>query len=473
MTETIFPKDFLWGGATAANQIEGAYNEGGKGLSVHDVMPDGLRTPPVDGPTSDNLKLDAIKFYDNYKEDIKLFAEMGFKVLRISIGWSRIFPNGDDSEPNEEGLQFYDNVFDELAKYNIEPLVTLSHYEPPLNLARQYDGWLNRDVIGFFERYVETVAKRYKDKVKYWLTFNEVNAILSAPQNSAIFTPKEELGEGKLWQAAHHQLVASASATKIIHEINPDAQVGCMVLAMPFYPMTPNPKDVLAVRDAENNNNAFTDIHVRGEYPGYLKRKLREMGVEIEFGEGDAEMLKEHTVDFISFSYYVSLATAANPEEYDSGQGNVFAGVKNPYLKASEWGWQIDPEGLRIVLNQFWDKYQLPLFIVENGLGAKDELVEGENGELTVHDDYRIQYMSEHLVQVGEAIQDGVDVMGYTSWGPIDLVSMSTAQMSKRYGFIYVDRNDNGTGSFARYKKDSFAWYQNVIETNGESLFEK
>ena len=466
-----FPKDFLWGGATAANQYEGAYNLDGKLPSVRDVMPQGLMSPPTTEPTEDNLQLESINFYENYKEDIKLFAEMGFKVYRTSIAWSRIYPNGDDATPNEAGLEFYDKVFDELAKYDIEPLVTLSHYEPPLNLAVNYNGWMDRELISFFDRFVETVVSRYQDKVKYWLTFNEVNSIIGAPTNGAIFKPKAELTKQELWQAAHHQLVASASATKIIHEINPDLQVGCMVLSMPAYPMTPDPKDTLATRQFENQNYAFVDVHVRGEYPGYFKRYLKENDIEIEFGGEDVELLKENTVDFISFSYYVSKAMAHNPEKYDAGLGNILGGLNNPTLESSEWGWQIDPIGLRIVLNDFWDRYQLPLFIVENGLGAKDELIQDENGCYTVKDDYRIEYLRKHLRQVDEALKDGVEIIGYTSWGPIDLVSMSTAQMSKRYGYIYVDRNDDGSGSMKRYKKKSFNWYKEVIETNGQSLY--
>ena len=472
MTTPKFPENFLWGGATAANQIEGAYNEGGRGLSVQDVMPKGLMTAPTQTPTEDNLKLAGIDFYHRYKEDIALMAEMGFKVFRLSISWSRIFPNGDDAEPNEEGLQFYDDVFDELHKYGMEPLVTLSHYEPPLNLARKYRGWIDRKVIGFFENYTRTVFERYQNKVKYWLTFNEVNSIINAPTNGAIFPEEIDVTLGDKWQAVHNQLVASAAATKIAKEINPQMQVGCMVISMPTYPMTPNPKDQLAVREFMNENYAFTDIHVRGEYPGYLKRHLREEGIDIEFGENDAKILKENTVDFVSFSYYVSLTQAHDPESYQTGEGNIFNALENPYLESSEWGWQIDPIGLRLVLNDFWDRYQLPLFIVENGLGAKDVLVEDGAGSMTVEDDYRIDYLKAHLQQVGEAIEDGVSLLGYTSWGPIDIVSMSTAQMSKRYGFIYVDRNDDGEGSLDRYKKKSFNWYKEVIATNGASLYD-
>ena len=475
-----FPADFLWGGATAANQYEGAYNVDGKGLSVQDVTPKGgmpakagdLNPLITDEPTADNLKLEGIDFYHRYKEDIALFAEMGFKVYRTSIAWSRIFPNGDETEPNEAGLKFYDDLFDELAKYGIEPLVTLSHYETPLYLARKYNGWANRDLIGFYERYVRTVFTRYKDKVNYWLTFNEINSVLHAPfMSGGIATPVEELSKQDLYQAVHHELVASALATKIGHEINSDFKIGCMVLAMPAYPMTPKPEDVLAAREFENQNYLFSDIHARGKYPAYMNRFFKENDIEIQFAPGDKELMAEHTVDFISFSYYMSVVAAHDPESYSSGKGNVLGGLQNPYLTASEWGWQIDPIGLRLVLNAFYDRYQLPLFIVENGLGAKDVLIDGPNGP-TVEDDYRIDYLQQHLQQVGEAIEDGVELWGYTTWGCIDLVSASTAQMSKRYGFIYVDRNDDGTGTLARYKKKSFEWYKEVIATNGEKLYE-
>lgn len=478
MTQAVFPKKFLWGGATAANQFEGAYNVDGKGLSVQDVTPNG--GVPYDGspspritqePTADNLKLEGIDFYHRYKEDIALFAEMGFKVFRMSIAWSRIFPKGDELEPNEAGLAFYDQVFDELAKYGIEPLVTLSHYETPLHLARHYNGWANRELVGFYERYVRTVFNRYKDKVKYWLTFNEINSVLHAPfMSGGIVTSPDQLSQQDLYQAVHHELVASALATKIGHEINPDFKIGCMVLAMPAYPMTSHPLDQLAARQFENHNYLFSDIHARGKYPNYIKRYFQENGIEIAFAEGDEELLT-HTVDFISFSYYMTVAAAHNPEAYPSGKGNIMGGVTNPYLEASEWGWQIDPVGLRLVLNAFYDRYQLPLFIVENGLGAKDVLIDGPDGP-TVDDSYRIDYLQQHLVQVNEALKDGVELWGYTTWGPIDLVSASTAELSKRYGFIYVDRNDDGTGSLARYKKKSFNWYRDVIASNGQSLFD-
>ncbi|BCK43748.1 6-phospho-beta-glucosidase [Streptococcus suis] len=468
---SIFPDNFLWGGAVAANQVEGAYNEGGKGLSVQDVLPNGGLGEATQEPTEDNLKLQAIDFYHRYKEDIALFSELGFKVFRTSIAWSRIFPNGDEEFPNEEGLQFYDELFDELLKNGIEPLVTLSHYETPLYLARKYHGWVDRKMIQFFEKFARTVFERYKDKVKYWLTFNEVNSVLELPFTSGgIDLPNEELSKQDLYQAIHHELVASSLVTKIAHEIIPDCKVGCMVLAMPTYPMTPNPEDVWATHAYENLNYLFSDIHVRGYYPNYAKRYFKENGIKITFVEGDEELLKNNTVDFLSFSYYMSITQAADPSKYSSGKGNILGGLVNPYLEASDWGWQIDPIGLRLTLNRYYDRYQIPLFIVENGLGAKDQLVKDEAGGLTVHDDYRIQYMQEHLLQVAEAIQDGVEVMGYTSWGCIDCVSMSTAQLSKRYGLIYVDRNDDGSGSLTRYRKKSFYWYKEVIQSNGSIL---
>lgn len=467
---SIFPKNFLWGGAVAANQCEGAYQEDGKGLSVQDVLPRGIRGSRTKLPTEENLKLEAIDFYHRYPQDIKMFAEMGFKVFRTSIAWSRIFPKGDEEQPNEAGLEFYDRVFEECRKYGIEPLVTLSHYETPLYLAETYNRWTDRRMIGFYERYVRTVFKRYRGKVKYWLTFNEINSLLHAPFMSGGIANMQGLTEQDLYQAAHHELVASALATKIGHEMMPDAMIGCMILSMPTYPLTPSPDDVIAAMDAEHRNYFYGDVHVRGKYPGYMKRYFREHGIQIQFAPEDEEILK-NTVDFVSFSYYMSVCATSDPEKQKKGLGNLLGGVPNPTLKASDWGWQIDPKGLRYVLNMFYNRYQKPLFIVENGLGAVDVLVEDENGNKTVEDDYRIQYLKDHLIQVGEAIQDGVEIMGYTSWGCIDVVSASTAELKKRYGYIYVDRNDDGTGTMERYKKKSFYWYQKVIESNGEVLY--
>ena len=468
---TRFNEGFLWGGAIAANQCEGAYNEDGKGLSIQDIMPNGIVGPISDGPVEENLKLVGIDFYHRYKEDIKLFAEMGFKTLRFSIAWSRIFPKGDEETPNELGLKFYDNVIDECLKYGIEPLVTLSHYETPLHLAKTYDGWRNRKLIKFFENYCRVVFERYKGKVKYWLTFNEINSVIHFPlMGAGILTPKEELTKQYVYQAAHHELVASALAVKLAHEIMPDSKVGCMVLGVINYPMTPHPDDMIASMERDQDLMFFTDIHVRGKYPRYTKKLFKELGVNIQMEPEDEEILK-NTVDFISFSYYMSKCTAKDLSKYEKGRGNLTSGVKNPYLEESEWGWQIDPQGLRYICNYFYNRYEKPLFIVENGLGAVDELVE-VNGEKTVIDDYRIKYLNDHLVELGKAIEDGVEIMGYTSWGCIDLVSASTAELKKRYGFIYVDRQNDGSGTLERYKKKSFNWYKEVIRTNGGSLIE-
>lgn len=464
-----FPANFLWGGAVAANQCEGAYDEDGKGWSTQDLAPKGIVGAITAEPTADNLKLKGIDFYHRYREDIAMFAEMGFSVFRFSIAWSRIFPNGDEETPNEAGLAFYDQLIDECRRHGMEPLVTLSHYETPYHLAKTYDGWCSRKMIDFFKRYVNTVMKRYKGKVHYWLTFNEINSILHNPYLSGgILTPREQLSKSDLYQAIHHELVASALVTKMAHEIDPDNKVGCMVIGVPSYPLTPNPDDVIANMEQDRHNLYFTDVQARGAYPKYLNRYFKENGIQIQMEEGDEEILK-NSVDFISFSYYMSTCGCADPDAHPQAAGNIIPGVANPYLRSSQWGWQIDPKGLRYLLNQFYDRYQKPLFIVENGLGARDELIE-KDGVLTAEDDYRIEYMREHLLQVEEAIEDGVEVLGYTSWGCIDLVSASTAQMSKRYGFIYVDRNDDGSGTMARYRKKSFYWYRDVIASNGVSL---
>lgn len=465
----MFPKNFMWGGATAANQMEGAYLEDGKGLSIQDLLPRGVAAPRTDAPTDDNLKLKGIDFYHRYAQDIKLFAEMGFKVFRMSIAWSRIYPNGDDAEPNEKGLAFYDRVFDECAKYGIEPLVTLSHYETPLAISKKYNGFMSRKTAELYVRYAKTVFQRYKGKVKYWLTFNEINTVLSEPYMSGgIWTDKSKLSLGDKLQAIHHELIASAMAVKAAHETDPANKVGCMVLALPIYPLTPEPDDILKAMEMDHSNLLFTDVQARGYYPSYAKRWYSENGVSIASEKGDDEILR-NSVDFISFSYYWSLCASADPTKVkDMYFGSA---VPNPYLKATDWGWQIDPKGLRYILNKFYERYQKPLFIAENGLGARDTLVKTEDGaSFTVNDDYRIDFLRRHLLQVEEAIADGVDIMGYTTWGCIDLVSASTAEMEKRYGFIYVDRDNTGAGTLERYRKKSFYWYRDVIASNGESL---
>ena len=402
-----FPANFLWGGAVAANQCEGAYDEDGKGWSTQDLAPKGVVGAITDHPTEDNLKLKGIDFYHCYREDIAMLAEMGFSVFRFSIAWSRIFPNGDEETPNEAGLAFYDQLIDECRRHGMEPLVTLSHYETPYHLAKTYDGWCSRKMIDFFKRYVNTVMKRYKGKVHYWLTFNEINSILHNPYLSGgILTPKEQLSKSDLYQAIHHELVASALVTKMAHEIDPDNKVGCMVIGIPSYPLTPNPDDVIANMEQDRHNLYFTDVQARGAYPKYLNRYFKENGIQIQMEEGDEEILK-NSVDFISFSYYMSTCGCADPDAHPQAAGNIIPGVANPYLRSSQWGWQIDPKGLRYLLNQFYDRYQKPLFIVENGLGARDELIE-KDGVLTVEDDYRIEYMREHLLQVEEAIEKSI-----------------------------------------------------------------
>ncbi|MBE7680722.1 6-phospho-beta-glucosidase [Paenibacillus sp. P13VS] len=475
---TSFPENFLWGGATAANQLEGAYLEGGKGLTTVDLIPTGSRRFPIAMGNLDSFEPkegefypshEAIDFYHRYKEDIALFAEMGFKCLRLSIAWSRIFPNGDDAEPNEAGLQFYDDVFDELLKYNIEPVVTICHFDVPVHLVQTYGGWKNRKMIGFFETYAKTLFHRYQDKVKYWMTFNEINMLLHLPYIGAGIVLQE--GEDKqqiLYQAAHHELVASALAVKACHEMIPGAQIGCMLAAGMVYPYTSNPEDVWKAMEQDRESFFFIDVQSKGAYPGYTKRFFRENGIHIEMQPEDAELLKQNTVDYIGFSYYASRCTSTDPEILkDSTEGNVFGSVKNPYLDASEWGWTIDPKGLRITCNQLHDRYGKPLFIVENGLGATDVLLDND----TVEDDYRIDYLDRHFAEMAEAIQDGVEIIGYTSWGPIDLVSAGTGEMKKRYGYIYVDRNNDGTGSLRRVKKKSFHWYKDVIATRGAQYF--
>lgn len=478
---TLFPEGFLWGGATAANQIEGAYNSDGKGLDAQDLMPFVTKEQRKGRISMDltseqfehNLKDEAgvypkrfgIDFYHRYKEDIKLFAEMGFKVFRISISWARIFPKGYEKEPNEKGLSFYDSVFDECHKYGIQPLVTLSHYETPVGLIKKYNGWESREVIDHFVHYATTVFNRYKDKVKYWLTFNEINVITKSPYTGGgiiLDRAKDPVSVG--YQAAHHQFVASALVTKIAHEINSNFCVGCMLARSEIYPGTNDPVDILLAQQENNLNLFFTDVQVRGEYPAYMTRYFEENGIHIHKKTGDGELLKSYPVDFLSFSYYTSLSVSTHHDAAVS-EGNLFQGQVNPYLETSDWGWQIDPIGLRVALNDLYVRYRVPLFIVENGLGAYDKVEDGQ-----IHDDYRISYLREHIRQIGEAIQDGTDVIGYTSWGPIDLVSMSTSEMSKRYGFVYVDQDDEGKGTLKRLKKDSFYWYKKVIASNGREL---
>lgn len=463
MTNARFPNDFLWGGAIAANQVEGAHSLGGKGLSTSDMQPNGILSPhQTREERTPGIKDVAIDFYHRYPEDIALFKEMGFTCLRLSIAWTRIFPNGDELEPNQAGLEYYDKLFAELAAHDITPFVTLSHYEMPYALVEKYNGWGSRQLIEFFTRYARTVFERYKDSVKLWLTFNEVNMSLHAPFTGVGLA--EDASEQDIFQAIHHQLVASAQAVQLCHQIIPDAKIGNMLLGAITYPHTCHPDDVIATMHENNQWLFFGDVQTRGRYPGYMLRYLRENNITIEMAEGDVETLAAASVDFISFSYYASGCASAREQEKEVG--NILAGVPNPYLEKSQWGWLIDPQGLRVLLNFLHDRYQKPLFIVENGLGARDEIT--ADGEII--DDYRIAYLNDHLVQAREAIEDGVELMGYTTWGPIDLVANSTAEMTKRYGFIHVNRDNEGNGDLTRMRKKSFYWYQEVIRTQGASL---
>ena len=471
-------KDFLWGGAVAAHQIEGGYQEGGKGLSIVDVATAGSVSKPrrytdriEEGEYYPNHI--ASDFYHRYEEDIRLMAEMGFKCFRTSIAWTRIFPNGDEEEPNEAGLQFYDDVFDCCLKYGIQPVITLDHFEMPLHLVQAYGGWRDRRLIEFFLRFATTCFKRYKDKVTYWMTFNEINNqakykdTCSVYFDSGILYREGENKEQTMYQAAHYELVASALAVKAGHEINPDFQIGCMIAMCPIYPLTCRPEDILMAEKAMQKRYYFTDVHVHGVYPSCITTYWKRKGFQMDVTEEDEKALREGCVDYIGFSYYLSFATEAaksNPY-YDYDETEMI--VKNPYLKASDWGWQIDPVGLRYSLNWFSDRYAVPLFIVENGLGAYDKLEE----DGTINDDYRIDYLRQHITEMKKAVdEDGVDLIGYTLWGCIDLVSAGTGEMDKRYGMVYVDRHNDGTGTFERRKKKSFDWYQKVIKSNGEAL---
>ena len=478
-----FPKGFLWGGATAANQFEGGWLEDGKGASVPDHIRGGtVSTPRLwDKEIDENIYYpshEATDFYHHYKEDIALYGEMGFKCYRMSINWARIYPTGMEETPNQKGLDFYHNVFAECKKYNIEPLVTISHYELPWGLSEKYNGWAGREVIDCYVRYAKTLFTEFKDEVTLWLTFNEINIgansfgrIMSLGMQGDDHAPMFKMNEtdeekSERFTALHHQFVASALAVQAGHEINPENKIGCMIAGSMTYPFTCNPLDVKDAQNKMNMSNWFCgDVQVRGHYPYYAKRFFKDNNIVVKMEEGDEDILKKGTVDFYSFSYYMSSCASVDPEALKSA-GNMFTGIKNPYLKASDWGWQIDPEGLRIYLNEVYGRYEVPLMIVENGLGANDE--RSEDGKF--HDDYRINYLRDHIKAMEQAVEDGVDLMGYTMWGCTDLVSASTGEMKKRYGFVYVDRDNDGNGDMHRERKDSFYWYKKVCESNGEDL---
>ncbi len=488
MSISKFPENFLWGGATAANQFEGGGNEDGKGLSVPDVMTGGTKTEPrhiTDGifPGYHYPSHEAVDFYHHYKEDIALYGEMGFKCFRMSINWTRIFPKGIEENPNPKGIEFYRNVLKECQKYGIQPLVTISHYELPYYLAKEYGGWANREMINFFLKYCKVLFTELKGLVHYWLTFNEINILQMGAYGNimggGILPPGRDTAVGVLagldesWDdeqrryiALHHQLVASAKAVKMAHEIDSENKVGCMLLSRIAYPYTCRPDDVLKGQHTMQLANYYCgDVHVRGEYPAFAARLWREKGITIPFADGDREALKEGTVDFFTFSYYSS-STATDDPTVPVASGNMMRGPANPYLEQSQWGWTIDPKGLRYLLNEFYGRWQIPLMIVENGLGAEDKVEE----DGSIHDAYRIAYMREHIQQMAEAIEDGVELIGYTVWGCTDLVSAGTGEMAKRYGLVYVDKDNQGNGTLERKRKDSFYWYKKVIKSNGANL---
>lgn len=477
-----FPDGFLWGGATAAWQCEGAWDEDGKGVSIPDMCTSGSREVPRQVttellPDRQYPSHKGVDFYHHYREDIALLAEMGFKCFRLSIAWSRIYPTGMEEAPNEAGLAFYDKVFDECLKYGIQPLVTLSHCDMPYALAEKYNGWESRTLIDLFERFCRTVLDRYHEKVKYWLTFNEINSStqpmgrvfslgMIRDYNGPMMNPTED-NPAQRMQGLHHQFVAAAKAVAYAHRTYPDLKMGNMVVFYPAYPFTCNPEDILKAQNVMQTTDWFcADVQVRGKYPDYIWRYFAGHQIEIKMEPGDEDILKDGTVDFFTFSYYMSGCEAAHPEQYENAQGNVIVGLSNPYLQTGKWGWQIDPYGLRYALNEIYDRYQIPIMIVENGLGTSDE----PEADGSINDDYRIDYLRAHIEQMKEAVKDGVDLIGYTPWGCIDLVSASTGEMAKRYGFVYVDKKDDGTGTLERRPKASFYWYKKVIETNGEEL---
>ncbi len=485
-----FPKDFLWGGATSANQCEGAWDEDDKGLTVTDCQPKRQRANDDNASIfkSMQVSLEEVQqakkekgigiypkrrgsdFYHHYKEDIALFAEMGFKVYRFSICWARIFPEDNDIV-NQKGLEFYDNVIKELKKYDIEPLITISHYDTPLYIATDYNGWASKEVIDKFMLYAKTIIDRYKNDVKYWIVFNEIDSILRHPYDEAAMIydkyPKEKFEEYCM-DAVHNQFVAAAKTTKYIHSVS-NGMVGCMITKHPFYPYTSAPEDVFKATYDLRNNLVFTDVLARGSYPAHFLNSLEEKNIHISMDQQELDLIKENTSDFVAFSYYSSTCSAAHAEKLPVAALNTTRGVLNPNLPSSQWGWQIDPIGLRISMIELYDRYQKPLFIAENGIGAIDTVEDGK-----VHDPYRIDYFKGHIKEMILAVvEDGVELLGYTTWGCIDIVSASSLQMSKRYGFIYVDYDDEGNGTGKRIKKDSFNWYKKVISTNGAILFEE
>lgn len=456
-----FPNDFLWGGAISANQAEGGYNCGGKGLNISDFSRKGIRHG-IDTQI-DELEYypshEAVDFYHRYKEDLELMKELGLNCFRTSINWSRIFPNGDEDSPNEEGLKYYDDLFDTMIENGMTPIVTLSHYETPIHLVHKYGSWRNRKLIDFFIRYCEVVFKRYKDKIKYWMTFNEINNMRRiAGAAGAIFLNEGEHREQVVYQASHNMFVAHSLAVKLCRDICPDSKIGSMFSLSNVYPNTCKPEDVFDTMQLRRTSLFFSDVMIRGYYPSYSKRFFEENNIVLEIEEGDLELISKYTSDYLAFSYYRTTTHQAGRPYHGSTGGDE--SVLNPYLETTAWGWQIDPLGLRFTLNELYDRYQIPLFVVENGLGENDIL----NNDFTINDEYRIKYLESHLESLYEAIEDGVDLLGYTYWGPFDIISAGTGEMKKRYGFVYIDKDNEGKGSLNRYKKDSFYWFKDFLK---------
>ncbi|RIO09658.1 6-phospho-beta-glucosidase [Mammaliicoccus sciuri] len=471
MTIKYFPENFLWGGAIAANQTEGAWDKDGRGISNIDLIPHGTKRQDIKlGYKKSELDQNeyypshtGTDFYHHYKEDIALLAEMGLKVFRTSISWSRIFPNGDEEMPNQAGINYYKGLFKTCKQHGMELLVTLAHFDIPMGIVEKYNGWKNRETIDLYIKFAETCFNNFGEYVNYWIPFNEINVVLHSPfSGGGLYFDNIENREEILYQAAHYMLVASAKAVRSCHRITPHAKIGCMIAGGSFYPYSCNPEDVWQSMNDERTNTFFVDVQAKGKYPYYMDSFFKAKGINIEIDESDKEILKE-TVDFVAFSYYASRTSIADISRVEKNEGNVIVSAKNPYLKMSDWGWVIDPLGLRITMNQIYERFEKPLFVVENGLGAKDEI----EADGTIQDDYRIDYMKQHIEAIYDGIQDGVPLLGYISWGIIDLVSASTGEMSKRYGMIYVDKDDAGSGTLERRKKKSFDWYKQVIQQNG------
>lgn len=478
-----FSNDFLWGAAISATQTEGGYLEGGKGLTIQDFITGGsLNRERKFTPTiSDDYfypSHEAVDFYGHAIEDLNMLASLGLKSIRLSISWARIYSNGDDAEVNQEGLDYYMSLFKECKKLGLEPVVTLSHFDFPWKVTKEYNGFYSRETIDLFLRYVKTVMTEFKGYVRYWLTFNEINfGVLPMGAFKAQGMIDKNIANGDKVvnyselrvplqdqiTALHHQFLASALTVELAHEIDPNNKVGCMIGYITQYPLTSHPKDILEAQKIDRILNKFSsDVCVKGEYPTHIFKWFKDNNVELEIPESDKEILKRGVVDFYSLSYYMSNC-ATFRDDVEVVHGNLMGGVKNDYLEASEWGWQVDPLGLTYTLNDIWDRYNIPLMIVENGLGSADELIDGR-----IKDDYRIDYLKAHIEAIEKALEYGVDVIGYMPWSAIDLVSSGTGEMKKRYGLIYVDKNDNGEGKFTRTIKDSGYWYRDTISKNSK-----